>query len=126
MYSEKVIAGFFIVLALTLNAGFIYGDIDKIEYHSIYELLAAIVVNLIATTMKLGDKTQVGSVLLATSLVADLQLFAAAITWGIAHNIYGGITIETCVGIVSLATGAMIANIISVILYIGDTLHSKR
>ncbi len=73
-----MIAGFFIVLALTINAGFVYGDIENITHHSVYELAIAIVVNLIATTMKLGDKTQVGSVLLATSLVADLQLFAAA------------------------------------------------
>lgn len=126
MYSEKVIAGFFIVLALTLNAGFVYGEIDNIAHHSVYELAAAIVVNLIATTMKLGDKTQVGSVLLATSLVADLQLFAAAAVWGFATNVVGSVSIDHTTTIVSLATGAMVANIISVILYISDTLHSKR
>jgi len=126
MYSEKVIAGFFIVLALTLNAGFVYGDIENIAHHSVYELAAAIAVNLIATTMKLGDKTQVGSVLLATSLVADLQLFAAAAVWGFATHVAGGVNIEFTTTIISLAAGAMVANIVSVILYISDTIHSKR
>ncbi|HOI84340.1 MAG TPA: DUF6394 family protein, partial [Campylobacterales bacterium] len=92
MYSEKVVAGFFIVLALTLNAGFVYGDIENIAHHSVYELAAAIAVNLIATTMKLGDKTQVGCVLLATSLVAELQLFAAAAAWDLASNVARGVT----------------------------------
>ena len=35
--------------------------------------LAALVVSLIATIMKFGDRSQMGAVLLATSLVADLQ-----------------------------------------------------
>lgn len=126
MYSEKVVAGFFIVLALTLNAGFVYGDINNIDHHSVYELAAAIVVNLIATTMKLGDKTQVGSVLLATSLVADLQLFAAAAVWGFATNVAGGMNIQFTTTIISLAAGALVANLVSVILYISDTVHSKR
>jgi len=78
MNLEKVIAGFFIIFAMTLNFGFFYGDMADITLHSKYELFAAIVVNLIATTLKLGDKTQMGSVLLATSLVADIQLIAAA------------------------------------------------
>ena len=126
MYSEKVVAGFFIVLSLTLNAGFVYGDIDNIAYHSVYELAAALAVNLIATAMKLGDKTQVGSVLLATSLVADIQLFASAAVWGYATNVVGAVTPEHTTAIVSLATGAMVSNIVSVILYISDTVHSKR
>ncbi len=126
MYSEKVVAGFFIVMALTINAGFVYGEIENIAHHSVYELAAAIAVNLIATTMKLGDKTQVGSVLLATSLVADLQLFAAAAVWGFASNVAGGVTPSHTTMIVSLAGGAMVANIVSVILYISDTVHSKR
>ncbi|MEF3192573.1 MAG: DUF2607 domain-containing protein [Campylobacterales bacterium] len=125
MYSEKVVAGFFIILSLTLNFGFVYGEIDNIDHHNKYELFAATVVNLIATTMKLGDKTQVGSVLLSTSLVADLQLLAAAIVWGVAANITG-MDIATTVVIVSLASGALIANIVSVVLYIGDTLNSRR
>lgn len=126
MYSEKVVAGFFIVLSLTLNAGFVYGEIDNISHHSVYELIAALAVNLIATTMKLGDKTQVGSVLLATSLVADIQLFASAAIWGYATNVIGTVSPQHTTTIVSLATGAMVSNVVSVILYISDTVHSKR
>lgn len=125
MNSEKVISGFFIILALTLNFGFVYGDIDRIEFHSVYELVAAIVVNLIATIMKLGDKTQTGSVLLATSFVADLQLIAAASVWGIV-NMTSVMTPEIFTIVVSLAVGALVANVISVALFVGETLLLKR
>lgn len=125
MNSEKVISGFFIILALTLNFGFVYGDIDRIEFHSVYELVAAIVVNLIATIMKLGDKTQTGSVLLATSFVADLQLIAAAAFWGIV-NMTSIMTLELFTIVVSLSLGALVANIISVALFVGETLLLKR
>ncbi|OOY42570.1 DUF6394 family protein, partial [Solemya velum gill symbiont] len=63
MNSEKVIFSFFIVLALTLNFGFILGDIENPAHHPVYELFAVIVVNLIATILKFGDRTQMGAVL---------------------------------------------------------------
>jgi len=125
MNLDKVVSGFFIILAMTLNFGFFYGDLDSLEAHSKYELFAAIVVNLIATTLKLGDRTQMGSVLLATSLVADIQLIAAAIVWAIAHYVYV-IDKEIVVIIISLSGGALLANITSVALYVGETLKSKR
>lgn len=125
MNLDKVISGFFIILAMTLNFGFFYGDMHSIESHSKYELFAAIIVNLIATILKLGDKTQVGSVLLATSLVADIQLIAAATVWTVA--VYGsGMNSEIMAVIVSLSGGALLANLTSVALYVGDTLKSKR
>ncbi|HEY9190556.1 MAG TPA: DUF6394 family protein [Sulfurovum sp.] len=121
----KVRAGFFIILAMTLNFGFFYGDMDSMVHHHKFELFAAIVVNLIATTLKLGDRTQMGSVLLATSLVADIQLIAAATIWTIAE--YNGGMDAGMIGIIiSLSGGALLANITSVILYIGDTIKSKR
>lgn len=110
---------------MTLNFGFFYGDLDSLEAHSKYELFAAIIVNLIATTLKLGDKTQMGSVLLATSLVADIQLIAAAIVWAIAYYVYV-IDKEIVAIIISLSGGALLANITSVALYVGETLKSKR
>lgn len=123
MNLDKVISGFFIILAMTLNFGFFYGT--TINSHSKYELFAAIIVNLIATILKLGDKTQVGSVLLATSLVADIQLIAAATVWTVA--VYGsGMNSEIMAVIVSLSGGALLANLTSVALYVGDTLKSKR
>ena len=74
MNLEKVVFGFFVVLAATLNFGFFIGDLGNPELHSVYELFAAVVVNLIATVLKFGDRTQIGAVHLATSLVASLQL----------------------------------------------------
>jgi len=126
MNAQKVIAGFFIIMAMTLNFGFFYGDIDNFSHHSPYELFATIVVNLIATILKLGDKTQLGSVLLATSLVADIQLIIAALIWGLSSYVTAGGIADSAQIIVSLSGGALMANIVSVILFMGDTLKSKR
>jgi len=125
MNLDKVIAGFFIILAMTLNFGFWYGDALDVHMHNRYELFAAIVVNLIATVLKLGDKTQIGSVLIATSLVADLQLIIAATIWTI-FAVGDVIDPEIFGVIISLSSGALLANVTSVVLYIGDTLKSKR
>lgn len=125
MNLDKVVSGFFIILAMTVNFGFFYGDLDTIAHHSKYELFAAIVVNIIATTLKLGDKTQMGSVLLATSLVADIQLITAAVVWAVASYNYTMDT-EIVTIIISLSGGALLANITSVALYIGETIKSKR
>ena len=79
MSIERVLFAFVIVLALTLNVGFVAGDIADIDHHNVYELYAAPIVSLIATVMKFGDRSALGSTMLATSLVADLQLIAAAV-----------------------------------------------
>ncbi|MCF6201233.1 MAG: DUF6394 family protein [Hydrogenimonas sp.] len=125
MNLEKVISGFFIILALTLNFGFFYGDPTVLEQHNRYELFAAIVVNLIATIYKLGDKTHLGAVLLATSLVADIQLIAAASVWALGEYVTG-LSTEMVTAIISLSGGALLANIVSVVLFTGDVLKSKR
>ena len=87
MNLEKVIFGFFVLLAATLNFGFFIGDIANPDLHNIYELFAALAVSLIATVLKFGDRTQIGAVHLATSLVADLQLIAASVVWVWAEEI---------------------------------------
>ena len=127
MNLEKVIFAFFIVLALTLNFGFFLGDIDKPEHHNVYELFAAIVVSLIATVLKAGDKTHLGAVLLATSLVVDLQLIVAAIVWAYAVNVsQAGLDVGMTSVIVSMSGGALLANITSVILLVSETLMVRR
>jgi hypothetical protein len=127
MNIEKVVFSFFIVLALTLNFGFFLGDIDNPAHHNVYELYAAIVVNLIATVLKFGERTQIGAVLLATSLVADLQLIAAALLWTIAVHATGdGLTPGAMVSIVALSGGAVLANIVSVVLLIVDIATLRR
>lgn len=127
MNPEKVVFGFFIVLALTLNFGFFVGEIDDPEHHHVYELFAVIVVNLIATVLKYGDRTQMGAVMLATSFAAVLQLFAAALVWGVAEHVSGtGLTPAVTASIVSLSGGAMLANVISVVLLMIETVMLRR
>ena len=125
MNLDKVISGFFFILAMTINFGFFYGDIDNPELHSVYELFVALVVSLISTVLKIGDKTQLGAVLLATSLVADIQLISAVLVWAITEYL-SIVDVEAFAAIISLSGGALLANITSVILYIGETLKSKR
>ncbi|MGA8053244.1 MAG: DUF6394 family protein [Burkholderiales bacterium] len=127
MNLEKVIFGFFILLAATLNFGFFIGDIADPALHNVYELFAAVVVNLIATVLKFGDRTQIGAVHLATSLVADLQLIAAAVVWGYAvHASPDGLTREAMASIVSLSGGALFANVVSVVLLVIETVSFHR
>jgi len=127
MNLEKVIFAFFIILALTLNFGFFIGEMDNIAHHNSYELFAAIVVNLIATVLKFGDRTHLGAVLLATSLVADLQLLVAAIVWAVAlYGTTSGMSPETMNAVVSLSGGALLANIVSVVLLAAETITVRR
>jgi hypothetical protein len=127
MNLEKVVFGFFIILACTLNFGFFIGDLERPELHHPMELFFAVVVNLVATVLKFGDRTQLGATHLATSLVASLQLVAASIVWVwqlyvVAQPMSGELTAV----IVSLSGGALLANIFSVILLIGETLRQGR
>jgi hypothetical protein len=127
MNLEKVFFAFFIVLALTLNFGFFIGDLDDPNHHNVYELYAALVVSLIATVMKFGDRAHIGAVLLATSLVADLQLIAAAIIWAIfEHTTETGLTPSVMASIVSLSGGALLANITSVVILVTETVMLRR
>jgi len=124
---EKVIFGFFILLAATLNFGFVIGDIDDPTHHAAPELFAAVVVNVIATLLKFGDRTQLGAVHLATSLVAVLQLCAATLVWFFAAREGAGVVApEHMAAIVSLAAGALFANVVSVVMLVGETLALRR
>lgn len=127
MNLEKVVFGFFIVLAATLNFGFFVGELDNLIHHDVYELFAALVVSLVATVLKFGDRTQIGAVHLSTSLVADLQLLAATMVWGYAAHVSpDGVTPEMMARIVSLSGGALFANIVSVIILIAETIMQRR
>jgi hypothetical protein len=127
MNSEKVLFSFFMILALTLNFGFFIGEMDYPQHHNVYELFAVIIVNLIATVLKFGDRSRLGPMLLATSLVALVQLISAALVWTFAEHVQGtGLTPDTMVLIVSLSGGAVLANIISVILLMIETTMLRR
>jgi hypothetical protein len=124
---EKIVFAFFIVLALTLNFGFFVGDIDNPEHHHPMELAAALAVSLIATVVKFGDRSQLGALLLATSLVADLQLLIAAFIWAwFSYATELGVTSEVISSVVSLSGGALLANLISVTLLVAETITIRR
>ena len=127
MNLEKVIFGFFVLLAATLNFGFFIGDIGDPDLHNAYELFAAVVVNLVATVLKFGDRTHIGAVQLAASLVATLQLIAAAGVWAYATNVGAdGLTEEMTASVVSLSGGALFANVVSVVLLVYETVSFQR
>ena len=115
------------MLAASLNFGFFVGDIDRPELHNANHLFAAVVVNLIATVLKFGDRTQIGAIHLATSLVAVLELIAAAIVWFLAdHASPGGMSGADMSNVVSLAAGALLANLVSIAMLITETVVLRR
>ena len=127
MNLEKVIFAFFSILALTLNYGFFIGELDDPTHHNVYELFAALIVSLIATIMKFGDRAHIGALLLATSLVADLQLIAAALVWGyVVYVAESPLEPSVMSSIVSLSGGASLANLTSVILLVVETVTFRR
>ena len=127
MNREKVIFAFFIVSALTLNFGFFLGDIGNPAHHNVFELFAATIVSMICTVLKFGDRTHIGALMLATSLVADVQLIVAGMIWGYGTQIaVTGFSPELISSVVSLSGGALLANIVSVILLMVETIVVRR
>ena len=127
MEPREVMFGFFVVLAATLNFGFFVGDISDPAVHHPAGLIAAVVVNLVTTVLKWGDRTQLGAVHLATSLVADLQLISALIVLGYAVLVSTGtMTAATTAVVVSLSGGALLANLVSVTILVVDLVSSPR
>lgn len=122
--SNKVYFAFFIILATTLNFGFFIGDMNEVSHHHSFELFFAIIINLIAFTLKLGTKTQIDTIQLATSLVSCLQLLIASVIWFVATE--QNSLNELLPSIVSLSGGAFLANIISVTLLVVDAVIYKR
>lgn len=125
MNLEKVVFSFFILLAATLNFGFVYGDINDPQLHDPWELFAAVVVNLIAAVLKFGDRTHIGAVHLSSSLVALLQLGAATVVWVIAAR-SGATSPGSVSAVVSLAAGALLANVVSVVIMVVETTMQRR
>jgi len=118
MSMQRVFFAFFVILALSLNFGFFVGDIGNATYHNPYELFAAIVISLIATVLKFGERSHIGALLLATSLVADVGLLVSAAVMGYGNHVADAHTVEYVATEVSLAGGALVANIVSVILLV--------
>ncbi|MDY0051490.1 MAG: DUF6394 family protein [Aliarcobacter sp.] len=96
----KVTYIFFSLMSLTTTAGFLY------EPNAIALFIAA-GVNVISTILKLGVKNLLAAELLASSLVADLHLIPAFLVLTFTNDL--PLTI-------SLAIGAVVANIFSIAL----------
>ena len=127
MNLERVVFGFVIILALSFTFAFVVGGIDNPGHHNIWMLTIAILVNLIATGLKLGDRSQVGALMMASSLVANVLLIAARVVWIVYEEETAlGPSTESMASIVSLAAGALIASIVTVVILVGDTLISRR
>ncbi|MCW8883699.1 MAG: DUF6394 family protein [Motiliproteus sp.] len=128
MNLEKVIVGFFAILALALNVVFVMGDISNPTHHNVWILTLAILINLIAVGLKLGDRSQLGAILMATGLVSSLLLISARLVW-VANADSGddlSVASEQMVLIVSLAGGALVSNLVSVLTFAADTVISRR
>lgn len=123
MRSESVWFGFFILLALTLNFGFVYGNIDNLAHHDKIELFFAFIVSLVCTILKFGDRSHLGSLLLATSLVADVQLLCAIGVWTFSSVVP---ELNNMATIVSFTAGALVANLVSVVLIVIEAATLRR
>jgi hypothetical protein len=126
MSLEKVFFAFFVLFAATLNFGFFLGDISDPALHSSIELYVALAVSGLATIIKLGDRTQIGGVQLATSLVADIQLIASALLYALSSSGDRVPNAETMAMIVSFSGGALFANVVSVVLLVIETSTFRR
>ncbi|MFA9373149.1 DUF6394 family protein [Poseidonibacter sp.] len=105
----KVTYIFFSLMSLTTTAGFIY------EPNAI-ALFIASGVNVISTILKLGVKNLLAAELLASSLVADLHLIPAFMVLTFMNNVTLAI---------SLAIGAVVANVFSIALALIESAKSQ-
>jgi hypothetical protein len=117
---------FFITLAAALNFGFFVGEIDNPTVHNGVELAAALVASLVATVLKFGDRTQLGAIHLATSLVADLQLWSPPPSGLGQPDVGEGMSGAHMSVVVSLSGGALLANIVSVVLMVSEIIQVRR
>ncbi|ODS35402.1 MAG: hypothetical protein A7316_05840 [Candidatus Altiarchaeales archaeon WOR_SM1_86-2] len=110
---------FFLMTALTTNAGFLVsGDV--------WELVIAAVFNLCALVVKWKLKTDfMGRVSLAVSIAAVLHIVPAAIL-GLSLGIFEGMDVSNMTAgstesaIYGLTFGALVANIVSAVLLIAE------
>ena len=112
-----------VLLAACLNVAFVVGDWADPSLHDVRLLFAALLVNLLATGLKLGDRTHVGAVHLSASLVADLQLVAAAVVWLAGPARGSGALGDVSGEVLSLSGGALLANVVSVTLLLIVTMQ---
>jgi len=127
MNLERVVFGFFIILTLSLNVAFVVGGVEAPAHHNVWLLTLTIIANLVAIGLKLGDRSQTGALLLASGLVAGLLLITARVVWVVVDPGGGdGLGPGEMADIVSIAKGALVANIVATVILVGDTLLSRH
>jgi hypothetical protein len=105
----KVTYIFFSLMSLTTTAGFLY-EPNEIA------LFVAAGVNIISTVLKLGVRNLLAAELLASSLVADLHLIPAFMVLTFTNDLPLAI---------SLAIGAVVANVFSIALALIESAKSQ-
>ena len=105
----KVVYVFFQLMSLTSVAGYLY-DQNEVA------LFIAVSLNLISTFLKIGVRNIVAAELFAASLVADLHLIPAFIYDVIKNDEKAA---------VAMAIGALIANVVTIILSFIEIAKSK-
>ncbi len=124
MNLKEVMYGFFLLLALTSNFTFFYSYQYTLFGSNIFLLGVAIFFNLIMVFRKLNDEHQLGAVFLSTSIVALLELILAGLI--VVYSYYYSIESEAFASsVISLSGGALLANIISVGMYVIYTIKYK-
>lgn len=127
MTSRKAAFAFCVVLAGAMNLAFFVGEIGDPGHHDVWALLAALAVALIATALNLADRSPLNAVQLSAILVVDYHLFLAAVIWGsAAYTSTRGVDTEAMASLVSLSGGALLANVLSVIILVAASLIQRR
>lgn len=122
---KSVTFGASVILAAALNFAFFIGDLSDPALHQVWLLFAALGVNLVASVLEIGDRTHMGAVQLSASLVADLQLAAAAVTWAYSGPGEPGPGGQVTSEVLSLSGGALLAGVVSVTLLLVQALTSR-
>jgi hypothetical protein len=99
--AKKIISDIFIILSLTTNFMFLY-------FPNGITIFIALFINLFATIFKLGESKFLATKILATSFVSDLHLVPAIFLFFLGYKDFA----------IALAIGALVSNIISVLLVI--------
>ncbi|MCH9740504.1 MAG: hypothetical protein K0U38_06650 [Epsilonproteobacteria bacterium] len=108
----KVFYIFFTLMSLTTSVSFLYE-------HTVVALFAAGSINLVSTILKLGVRNLLSAELLAGSLVADLHLLPAFFMFQFGSGEHINL-------ILGLVTGAIIANIYTLIISIVESAKTKE
>jgi hypothetical protein len=106
----KVVYVFFTLMGLTTAASFLY-------YNEPMYLYIAACVNLISTILKIGVRNLLAAELMASSLVADLHLIPAFFTLMFSADMSAT---------VALTIGAVIANVVTVVLVLIESSKTKE